>query len=172
MSKIFPINLNISESTLSMKYKLFVVPVFLILFSACAEQQKEIPEVYNSIPLPESRNFDMALAPVFVLEDIQDRYGTLMEELASVSDVYFIQQEVIWEFEKGAEIESQRYENDFLNFLKSTKSLGLKKGYVGISVLNIERDSILENPFSNEFSDERIRRACKNMVLRILKDFR
>jgi hypothetical protein len=49
--------------------------------------------------------------------------------------------------------------------------LGFDKGYVGISVFNTARDRILKNPFSDDFSDERVRTSCKNMVSRILEDF-
>ncbi len=153
-----------------MKCKISTILVAVILISACAEQQRKSPEDHENIPLPESRRFDMALSPVFVLEDIQERYQDVMEELASVSDVYFMQQDVIWDFEKGVDIESQSYEG-CLTFLEHAHQLGLKEGYVGISVLSFERDRILENPFSNQFSDERVRRSCKNMVQRVLRDF-
>ena len=161
----------------------FIILFFLVLFSACGEQSKKVPEVsetpevsaipeaYLNIPLPERRQFDMAISPVFVLEDIEERYEGLMRELASVTDVYFIQQEVIWDFEEGVDIKSRDYERSCLSFLETTKQLGFTHGYVGISVLNEGRDSILKNPFSDTFSDKRVRRACRNMVLRILEDF-
>lgn len=166
----FPIYLNILDPSRFMKYRIPAILALLILFSACAEQSK-IKEDYESIPLPERRGFDMALSPVFVLEDIQDRYKDVMEELASASDVYFIQGEIIWDFEKGADIASHSYETDWLTFLEVARTLELKKGYVGISVLTNERDRILENPFSSTFSDEKVRKACKNMVERVISDF-
>lgn len=152
-----------------MKCKISAILVIVILISACAEQQRKTPEEHE-IPLPESRTFEMALSPVFVLEDIEERYQDVMKELASVSDIYFMQQDVIWDFEKGVDVESQSYEG-FLAFKEQARQLGLKEGYVGISVLSNERDRILENPFSREFSDERVRRSCKNMVQRVLRDF-
>lgn len=160
-----------------MKRRAFTLLVVVVLVSACAEQSRRGPEERKgpedlNIPLPESRKFDMALSPVFVLEDVQERYQDLMKELASVSDVYFMQQDVIWDFEEGADITSQSYETNYLGFLNHATQLGLKEGYVGISVLNTERDRILENPFSDKFSDERVRRACKNMATRVLKDFK
>lgn len=164
-----------------MKYTAFTILVFLTLFSACAEQSAKVPETqgsipipedYQNIPLPESRQFDMAISPVFVLEDIEERYAGLMRELASVTDIYFIQQEVIWDFERGANVVSQEYERSCLSFLAHATQLGFEEGYFGISVLNMERGRILDNPFSDDFSDERVRRACKNMVSRVLEDFR
>ena len=160
-----------------MKCKIVILSI-IILISACAEKQEstpeysnDIPEEYASIPLPETRQFDMALSPDFVLKDIQDRYEKVMKELASVSDIYFMQKEVIWDFEQGADIASEDYENGYLGFREHAKQLGLKEGYIGLSVFSMSRDRILENPFSNSFSDEKVRRACKNMVRRVLKDF-
>lgn len=153
-----------------MNHKILTMLVVVILVSACAEQSKKSPEENTGIPLPEKRGFDMALSPVFVLEDIEKRYPDVMKELASVSDIYFMQQDLIWDFEKGVDIESQSYEG-CLAFLEHAHQLGFKEGYVGISVLSVDRDKILENPFSGEFSDERVRRTCKNMVKRVLKDF-
>jgi hypothetical protein len=154
-----------------LEYKLYVILAIIILISACAEQPTKIPEDCRNISLPESRKFDMALSPVFVLEKIEERYGELMSELADVSDIYFFQKEIIWDFEKGVDIESHEYEAGCLTFLEYARQLGLKEGYAGISVFTVERDEILENPFSDTFSDERIRRTCKNMVKRIVKDF-
>ena len=164
-----------------MNHKIFAVLIFLTFFSACAEQSKDIPDtrspesqppVVQDIPLPESRGFDMAISRVFVLKDIQDRYQDLMKELASLSDDYFMQSEIIWDFEKGVDIQSKDYERDFLGFLGTAQSLKLKKGYVGISVLNTERSKILNNPYSDKFSDEKVRRAYKNIALRVLEDFK
>ena len=162
-----------------MKRKILVILVLLTLFSACAEQSKEVPEQSKVIPeidenilLSEQRQFDMGISPDFVLEDIEERYGDLMKELASVTDTYFTQQEVIWDFEKGVDIESADYERGLMSFLAHVNQLGLKKGYVGISVFSMARGEILDNPFSDNFSDERVRRACKNMALRVLKDFK
>lgn len=163
--------------------KILVVLVFLIFFSACAEQSDvskevseegftDIPEAYQSTSLPEKRTFDMAISPVFVLEDIAERYGTVMRELASVTDIYFMQSEIIWDFERGSDIESQDYKKDYLDFLRTAESLGLDTGYVGISVFSVGRDRILRNPFSDTFSDERIRNAYKNMAVRVAKDFK
>jgi hypothetical protein len=154
-----------------MKYEPYVILATVILISGCAEQPREVSEDCKNIPLPESRKFDMALSPVFVLEKIEERYEELMKELAGVSDIYFFQKEVIWDFEKEVDIESRKYEGGCLTFLEYAAQLGFEEGYVGISVLNVERDKILENPFSDKFSDEGIRRTCKNMVRRILKDF-
>lgn len=182
LTSLFPKNLYGAQVTPLMKHKIFVIVVFLTFFAACAEQSKgpendkapeshEVPESYSDILLPENRGFDMALSPVFVLKDIEDRYENLMKELASVSDIYFTQNEVIWDFERGVDITSEEYERTYLTFLTIAKTLKLKNGYVGISVLNMERNRILENPFSDTFSDERVKRACKNMALRIVKDF-
>ncbi|MBU7048362.1 MAG: hypothetical protein HXS54_18175 [Theionarchaea archaeon] len=168
-----------------MKHKVLVILIFLTFFSACGEQSKnqskesdtqspdtQIPLVLEDIPLPESRGFDMAISPVFVLKDIQDRYQDLMKELASLSDSYFMQSDIIWDFEEGTSIQSKDYERDYLGFLGTAQSLKLKEGYVGISVFNTERSGILKNPYSDKFSDERVRRAYKNMALRVLKDFK
>jgi hypothetical protein len=160
-----------------MKCKIIILLV-VILISACAEKQKDlpdysqdIPEEYASISLPETRQFDMALSPDFVLKDIKNRYETIMKELAVVSDIYFIQKEVIWDFEKGVNITSEEYENGYLGFKEHAKQLGLTNGYIGLSVFSTSRGEILENPFSDSFSDDTIRRACKNMTKRVLKDF-
>jgi len=167
-----------------MKRKILLALLLLTFFSACgeqsekaaeqsqtAEQSLDIPEAYQSIPLPQMRTFDMAISPVFVLEDVGERYGDLMKELAAVSDIYFMQSEIIWDFEQGVDVKSEKYEKDYLGFLATANRLKLKTGYVGISVFNTERNRILRNPFSDTFSDERIRKACKNMALRVVKDF-
>lgn len=167
-----------------MKHKILFALVFLTLFTACGEQSKEaaeqsqaaeqsleIPEFYQNLSLPEERAFDMSISPVFVLEDIGERYGDLMKELAAVTDIYFMQSDIIWDFEQGVDIKSEQYERDYLGFRATAATLKMETGYVGISVFNTERGRILENPFSDSFKDERIRRAFKNMALRVVKDF-
>ncbi|MBN1410670.1 MAG: hypothetical protein JW969_07480 [Spirochaetales bacterium] len=153
-----------------MKFWIIILS-FTVFFSSCITTPETAQKANSSIPFPESRSFKMTVCPIFVLSDIEDRFKALIKELPSVSDVYFNQSDIIWDFEKGRDIDSALYTINFTNFLNMTKALELKTGYIGISVLNDARGGMRDNPFSQSFADERVREACKNMVLRVVKDF-